>query len=340
GVAEADSTSADAVAGTDFTRNSATATTTGPGTATVLGGGLAQANSQDGHAVNGGVTHGNSASATGGGQVTSEGGGLGVLAAIGDALTGATVSGNSVSATSSSSSGAAAAGGGVAGAASSTGAAISDSVIRHNTASGTNNGGGNGGAGGAGIAAVTAPIVSTQVTGNVVTATAGGTNPNAPVEVNGLGGGLTAAENDEPGSTASEISDSTFAGNSIRSSYTGSGSGLAQAVGAGLGASTGIADSTVSGNAASAAGSGTGVDVGPAPVTSGPAIAKTMLSGGKVVRSRLTTPLARTDRRVVIPALTAILRSSVHGVLTQVRHFGARRVTMSARRAVAGPADA
>ena len=82
--------------------------------------------------------------------------------------------------------------------------------------------------------------------------------PIPSAQANALGGGISLARND-PQPTTSPLNDSTFAGNSATASYTGTGTGLAQAVGGAIGGSSGLTNSAVYGNSAVATGSGTGV---------------------------------------------------------------------------------
>jgi hypothetical protein len=185
-----------------------------------------------------------------------------------DAITGSMISGNTATARSSGSGGAAAVGAGVGGAGSDTANAISQSTISGNITKAVNTGTGNAGVGGA-IAALISPIVTSTIDGNQANATASGTNPDGPVQVNAVGGGLTVAANDNAGSTASPVDADTFASNKAIATYTGSGAGLAQAAGGGIGGSTAVANSTVNNNSAFAVGSGTGVQTtgfsGPLP---------------------------------------------------------------------------
>ena len=57
--------------------------------------------------------------------------------------------------------------------------------------------------------------------------------PIPSAQANALGGGISLARND-PQPTTSPLNDSTFAGNSATASYTGTGTGLAQAIGAAI----------------------------------------------------------------------------------------------------------
>jgi hypothetical protein len=122
-----------------------------------------------------------------------------------------------------------------------------------------NSGTGNAGVGG-GIALVISPIVTSTIDGNQANATASGTNPTGPVQVKAAGAGLTLAANDDAGSTASPVNADTFASNEAIATYTGSGSGLPQAAGGAIGASTEVTNSTVNNNSALAVGSGTGAE--------------------------------------------------------------------------------
>jgi hypothetical protein len=234
----------------------------GGAAATTAAAGLAIAGSTSGHALVGSVVHGNKAAATvtGAGDAEIEGGGLDALASVDeDAITTSKITANTATARSSGAGGAAIVGAGVGGAGSSTANAISQSTISGNSAKAVNNGTGNAGSGGA-IGALISPIVTSTISGNVANGTASGTNPAGPVQVNVLGGGLTVAANDDTGSTASPVNADTFASNKAISSYTGSGAGLPQAVGAGIAGATEVTNSTLNNNSALSVGSGTGVE--------------------------------------------------------------------------------
>jgi hypothetical protein len=264
GVGEIESNTADAVTDSTISGNKASSSAAGGAAATTDGGGLYLAGSTSGPAITGSVVHGNKASAavTGSGNAEIEGGGMDVLASVDeDAITGSAITGNTATARSSGAGGAALVGGGVGGAGSITGNAISDSTINGNTVKAVNNGTGNAGSAGGGVGLVTSPIVTSTIDGNQANGTASGTDPSAPVQVNVIGGGLSLAANDDSGSTASPVNADTFAGDKAISSYTGTGSGLAQAAGGGVSGATQITNSTVNNDSALSVGSGTGAEV-------------------------------------------------------------------------------
>ena len=233
-------------------------------TATVNGGGLTEASSQDAFGLSGGLVSGNhaTATATGGGQAQSEGGGAyQILAITADAVTNTEISDNVATGTANGANPAGAIGGGLAGAGTSAANAISNSTLLQNKAIADNTGTGNTGAGGGAVAATISPLVNDQVEANLTRATGSGTPPSGSDLTVDVIGAITLATNENSGSTASAISNSAFVGNQAVASYTGTGAGIAQSTGAAIGGSQGIVNSTVNNNTATATGTGTGVPV-------------------------------------------------------------------------------
>jgi hypothetical protein len=346
GVAEADSGTANAVSDSTVTGNKAHATTTGGGQATAAAGGIAGATTSGEHAVTGTVVHGNTATsvATGSGGAQTEGGGLAIVAAVaGDAVTTSTITGNTATARSAGAGPAVTLGAALAGAGSGSANAISHSTIERNTGTAVNTGTGNAGTSGA-VAAVNSPLVTSKVNDNKTSATASGTNPEgADLQVNVIGGGLALAVNEETGSTASPVNDDTFANNSASAIYSGSGAGIAQVAGAGIGGSTEVTNSTVNNNTAATGASGTGVllDIGPAARPSltravGQLVARaarvprlTAGAAGTAGPARLTSMVkgeAGAVARQLAPAHAGTARSgTAHSETAQRRAAGARR---------------
>jgi hypothetical protein len=256
-----------------------------------------------------------------------------VLASLtADTVTDSTISGNKATADSSNGGNAVVGGAAIGGAAASTANAISDSVIDNNVSTATSAGQGSASAEGA-IVAVESPVTGSKISGNKAKATATGTSPSGPVEAVAAGGGILAALNEISGSSASPISTSSLTHNVVVASYTGTGSGLAQAAGGAIGTSTGISDSAVLDNRATASGSGTGTLVSGLPSlgttasplgrgTSGPAV-RTALASLTGLTSRLKTAVADAESRPVTssrvartqarPADTSMLASAVAG---------------------------
>jgi hypothetical protein len=152
------------------------------------------------------------------------------------------------------------------------------------------------------------------------------------VQVKALAGGLTLAANDDtgPAATASPVNADTFANNKAIASYTGGGSGLPQAAGAGVGGSTEVTNSTVNNNSALAVGSGTGVEFcGFAPATcsgaldhAGPGLARLALGGLAALKARAPRPAAASTALFAgIPGTAGAARPAGLGgiVLGQVR---------------------
>ena len=149
-----------------------------------------------------------------------------------------TISGNKATAVSSNAGNAVVGGAAIGAAAATMANAISTSVIDHNISVAKNTGTGSASAEGA-IVAVESPMTGSQISGNKAKATATGANPDAPVEAVAAGGAILTALNEISGSSASPISSTSLTGNVVVASYTGTGSGLAQAAGGAIGASTG-----------------------------------------------------------------------------------------------------
>jgi hypothetical protein len=173
--------------------------------------------------------------------------------------------------------------------------------------------------------------VDSKISGNKANATATGSNPAAPVQAIAAGGGILAAVNNVSGSSASPISTTSLIGNVVMASYTGTGSGIAQAAGGGIGVSTAVSDSAVLANRAIAAGSGTGVltlglpslGTTASPLTRSAPAVRAGRAGLAGLTSRLKNAVAEMESRPfaanlpargqVRPADTAMLASAVAG---------------------------
>ncbi len=263
GVFEAGSDTMNAVAHSSVTGNTARAVSTGANQAEVLAAGIAVAASNAGHALFASAVRDNSAisKATGGGEAETVSSGVGAAASLtADTVKDSVIGANTATADSGNSGPAVVGGAGIGGAAATMANAISRSVIDGNRSVATNTGTGSASAEGA-IVTVQSPVVHSQISGNTAKATATGSSPAGPVEAVAAGGGILAAANTISGSAGSPVSTSSLTHNVVAASYTGTGSGLAQAAGGAVGASTGITDSAVLGNRATATGSGTGVPV-------------------------------------------------------------------------------
>ncbi len=310
GVFEADSAAANAIEGSAIIGNTARAVSTGTSQAEVLAAGIAVSTSSDGHALFKSVVRGNSAvtRATGGGEAETLSSGAGALAALtANAVEYSTISGNTARADSTSAGNAIVGGAGIGGAAASAADAIYGSVIDGNVSLARNTGQGSASAEGA-IVAVESPVADSQISGNEAKATAAGTGQVAPVEAVAAGGGILLAENAISGSSASPIATSSLTRDVVAATYTGAGSGLAQAAGGAIGSTTGITDSAVLGNRATATGSGTGtlvtglslpaITAGPR-VPAAPDLAGAGLAGAGIaaLTSRLRSTIAATLRR-------------------------------------------
>jgi hypothetical protein len=298
GVFEVDSGTADAIAHSRIIGNTARAVSTGINQSEVLAAGIAVAASNDGHALVDSVVRDNTAAsrATGGGEAETVSGGIGALASLtADTVTDSTISGNKATADSTNAGNAIVGGAGIGGAAATEANAISDSVINHNLSVARNTGTGSASAEGA-IVAVESPVVGSKISGNKARATATGSNPASPVEAVAAGGGILTAINAISGSSASPISGTSLTRNVVVARYTGTGSGLAQAAGGGIGASTGITESVVLGNRATATGSGTGVLTSSLPSLGTTASPLTRGSSGSAVRTDLAGVAGLTTR--------------------------------------------
>ena len=340
GVFEVDSDTSDAITGSHITGNTARAVSTGINQAEVLAAGIAVAASNDGHALVDSVVRNNSATsrATGGGEAETVSSGAGALASLtADAVLDSTISGNKATAFSSNSGNAIVGGAAIGGAAATMANAISTSVIDHNLSVAKSTGTGSASAEGA-IVAVESPVTDSQISGNKARATATGSNPDAPVEAAAAGGAILSALNEISGSTAPPISGTSLTRNVVVASYTGTGSGLAQAAGGAIGASTGISGSTVLDNRATARGSGTGV------LTTGlPSLGTT----ASPLTSRGSSSAAS---RSALPARTGLpTRTGLPGVAGLTARLTSTAITMESRpftakaskpsRSLARPAD-
>jgi hypothetical protein len=339
GVFEVDSDTSDAITGSHIVGNTARAVSTGINQAEVLAAGIAVAASNDGHALVDSVVRNNSAtsSATGGGEAETVSSGAGALASLtADAVLDSTISGNKATAFSSNSGNAIVGGAAIGGAAATMANAISTSVIDHNLSVAKSTGTGSASAEGA-IVAVESPVTDSQISGNKARATATGSNPDAPVQAVAAGGAILTALNEISGSTAPPISGTSLTRNVVVASYTGTGSGLAQAAGGAIGASTGISGSTVLGNRATARGSGTGV------LTTG------LPSLGTATRATTASPLTSRESSSVARLAGLPARAGLPGVAGLTARLASTAITMEGRpftvrasnpgRSLARPAD-
>ncbi|HET7012346.1 MAG TPA: hypothetical protein VFI65_00440 [Streptosporangiaceae bacterium] len=332
GVFEVDSDTADAIADSHIIDNTARAVSTGTNQSEVLAAGIAVAASNDGHALVDSVVRGNTAAsrATGGGEAETVSSGAGALASLtADAVMDSTISGNKATAVSNNAGNAIVGGAAIGAAAATMANAISDSVINNNRSIAKNTGTGSASAEGA-IVAVESPIVGSQISGNKAKATATGSNPDAPVQAAAAGGAILDALNAVSGSKDSPISTSSLTGNVVTASYTGTGSGLAQAAGGAIGATTGISDSKVLSNRATATGSGTGV------LTTGLPSVGTAASPVTLNRAGSRADLAGLPSRTGLPGVAGLTARLTSAVATlEVRPFSASK----SKRSLARPAD-
>jgi hypothetical protein len=342
GVFEVDSDTADAIAHSHIVGNTARAVDGGVNGSEVLAAGVAIAGSNDGHALFDSVIRGNTAVSkeTGDGQAETASSGAAALASLtADAVLDSTISGNKATAISAGAGNAIVGGAAIGGAAATMANAISNSFINHNLSIARNTGTGSASAEGA-VVAITSPVVDSQFAGNKAKATTTGANPAAPVEAVAAGGAILTAVNEISGSSAPPISGTSLINNIVVASYTGTGSGLAQAAGGAIGASTGISGSTVLGNRVTATGSGAGVlttglpsfgtaadpltSVRPAPARGAGRPVRAALPGVAGLTARLTNSVAQLEshpfstrpasaRSQTRPADTTAVASAVAG---------------------------